>query len=243
MTSSTLKVIACLLMLIDHVGAGLFHGAIFLRMIGRLSFPIFAYFISMGYSKTNSFTKYLYRLLIFVVLSQIPLSLVLSENIRISSFSDFLNFFVGRPYPHLNIFFTLALGLLAIRIWDMENPKHIKIISVLALGIIAKYCYTDYGIYGVVMILSFYIFRENKIKTVISQCIIYVLFNVPQILLYIYKFPASKVELVLFNQALSILALFFIFSYNGKKGKDLKFFFYSFYPVHLLIIGLIKILM
>jgi len=243
MTSSMLKVIACLLMLVDHVGAALFPDAIFLRVIGRLSFPIFAYLVSIGYSKTNSFSKYLCRLSIFAVLSQMPFSLAFSKHVRVSSFADFFRFLVGSPYPHLNVFCTLALGLIAIRIWDIENHKRDKIIAVLALGVIAESCYTDYGIYGVVMILAFYIFKENKIKTVISQSVIYVLFNVPQILLYIYKLPGAKVELVWFIQALSLLALLFIFRYNGKKGKDLKFFFYAFYPVHLLIIGLIKILM
>ena len=92
-----LKIIACLLMLIDHMGAALFPEAIIIRMIGRLSFPIFAYLIAIGYSKTNSFSKYLYRLLIFAAVSQIPFSLAFSEEISIHSFSDFLRFFVGSP--------------------------------------------------------------------------------------------------------------------------------------------------
>jgi hypothetical protein len=241
MTTSMLKIIACLLMLIDHVGAALFPEVVILRMIGRLSFPIFAYLIAIGYSKTNSFSKYLRRLLIFAVISEIPFSLAFGEQTSIHNFSDFLSFFVGSPYPHLNIFFTLALGLLVIRIWDKEESSLGKIIVAISLGITAEAFHTDYSMYGIAMMLAFYIFRESKIKTVISQTIVYLVFNALQIFLYVLSSPGVSVSLTWFNQALSILALIFIFRYNGNKGKDLKYFFYAFYPVHLLIIGIIKI--
>lgn len=237
-----LKIIACLLMLIDHMGAALFPQVIILRMIGRLSFPIFAYLIAMGYSKTNSFFKYLYRLLIFGAASQIPFSLAFSEQPSVHSFFDFLRFLIGRPDPHLNVFFTLAIGLLAIRIWDIGDSKPFKTVTVLVLGITAEVFYTDYGIYGVAMILAFYVFRDSKIKTFISQAIVYILFNASQIIFYMYEFPGAAIDLAWFIQALSLLALIFIFNYNGNKGKDLKYLFYAFYPVHLLVIGLIKIL-
>ncbi|MCB2299019.1 TraX family protein [Clostridium tagluense] len=242
MSTSMLKIIAILLMLIDHMGAALFPETTIMRMIGRLSFPIFAYLIAVGYSKTNSFPKYLRRLLIFAVVSQIPFSLAFTEQVRIYSLSDFFRFFVGGPNPHLNIFFTLAIGLLAIRVWDKGELRFGRIMAVLALGITAIAFHTDYGIYGVAMMLAFYIFRDNKIKTVISQTSVYILFDALQPLVYVLKSPGVSIELAWFNQALSLLSLIFIFMYNGKKGKDLKYFFYAFYPVHLLVIGLIKIL-
>lgn len=240
MNTSMLKIIACVLMLIDHMGAALFPEAIIMRMIGRLSFPIFAYLIAVGYSKTNSFSKYLYRLSIFAAVSQIPFSLAFTEEISVHSFSDFLRFFVGSPTPHLNIFFTLAVGLIAIRVWDKGESSIGKIIAALVLGLTAEIFSTDYGIYGVAMILAFYIFRQSKIKTVLSQTIVYVLFNALQILFYVFKFPGITLQLSWFSQALSILALIIIFMYNHKKGKDFKYFFYAFYLVHLLVIGLIK---
>jgi hypothetical protein len=243
MTTSMLKIIACLLMLIDHLGAALFPEFTILRVIGRLSFPIFAYLIAIGYSKTNSFSKYLNRLMIFAFISQIPFSLAFGGPLSIYNFSDFLGFVVGAPYPHLNIFFTLTFGLLAIHVWDKEESKLAKIILVLALGMTAEAFHTDYSMYGVAMMLAFYIFRDSKVNTVISQTSVYILFNASQILFYIYKFPGTTINLGWFNQGLSLLALIFIFMYNGKKGRDLKYFFYAFYPVHLLIIGLIKILM
>ncbi|MBU3144309.1 TraX family protein [Clostridium sp. CF012] len=240
MTTSMLKIIACVLMLIDHMGAALFPEAIIMRMIGRLSFPIFAYLIAIGYSKTNSFSKYVYRLLIFAAVSQIPFSLAFGEGLSIHSFSDFLRFFVGSPSPHLNIFFTLVIGLIAIRVLDKGESTIGKIIAISALGITAQAFSTDYGIYGVAMIVVFYIFRESKIKTVISQTTVFILFYASQILFAISRYPGISIKLIWFNQALSILALVFIFSYNGEKGKNLKYLFYAFYPVHLLVIGLIK---
>jgi hypothetical protein len=243
MTTSSLKIIACLLMLIDHLGAALFPELIILRFIGRLSFPIFAYLIAIGYSKTNSFSKYLNRLLIFAFISQIPFSLAFGGSVSINNFSDFLGFVVGSPSPHLNIFFTLTFGLLAIHIWDKEESKLAKIIVVVSLGMAAKAFHTDYGMYGVAMMLAFYIFRDSKIKTIISQASVYILFDASEVLSYINRFPGVTIKIKWFNQALSLLALIFIFSYNGEKGKDLKYLFYAFYPVHLLIIGLIKIFM
>ena len=73
------------------------------------------------------------------------------------------------------------------------------------------------------MILAFYIFRDSKIKTVISQTIVFILFNASQILLCVSNYPGISIKLIWFNQALSLLALIFIFSYNGKKGKNLKY--------------------
>lgn len=241
MTTSMLKFIACVLMLIDHVGAALFPEILILRIIGRLSFPIFAYLIAVGYTKTNSLSKYLTRLIIFAAVSQIPFSLAFGETIRIYSLSDFLIFFVGGENPHLNIFFTLSLGLLAMRIWHKWESKSCKIMAVLILGIVAEYFNTDYGMYGIAMMLAFYIYGNSKNKTIISQVIVYILFDVSKVLLFLYENPGTTINLVWFIQGLSILALGFILNYNHKKGKDLKYFFYAFYPVHLLVIGLIKI--
>ncbi|MBU3175281.1 conjugal transfer protein TraX [Clostridium estertheticum] len=242
MTTSMLKFIACILMLIDHIGAVLLPRVIILRMIGRLSFPIFAYLIAVGYSKTNSFYRYLYRLLIFAAASQLPFSLAFSEQIKIHSFFDFLSFLMGSPNLHLNIFFTLSIGLIAIRIWDKWESKFFKIISILALVIIAETFNTDYGLYGVAIILAFYIFRESKVKLLISQIIVYLVFNASGILLYVFETQGNSINHSWFIQILSILSLIFIFKYNGKKGKNLKYAFYVFYPMHLLILGIIKVM-
>ncbi|WP_298843210.1 TraX family protein [Clostridium sp.] len=243
MTTSMLKFIACLLMLIDHMGAVFFPRIIILRMIGRISYPIFAYLIAIGYCKTSSFYKYICRLLIFALVSQIPFSLVFSERIKIHSFFDFFIFIFGRPYLHLNIFFTLAIGLIAIRVWDIVKSLLFKTMTILGLGIIAEIFNTDYGLYGVAIILAFYIFIDSKVKIVISQVIVYLVFSALQILLYVYEIQGKAINISWFIQMLSLLSLIFIFKYNGHKGRDLRYVFYAFYPIHLLIFGALKILM
>ncbi|SNX54090.1 TraX family protein [Thermoanaerobacterium sp. RBIITD] len=88
---NVLKLIALLTMVIDHVGAVLYPNIIVLRMIGRISFPIFAYLLALGYKSTHDAKKYLKRLLLFGLLSEIPYILAFNSD-------------------NLNIFFTLALG-------------------------------------------------------------------------------------------------------------------------------------
>ena len=141
----------------------------------------------------------------------------------------------------MNIFFTLTFGLLAIHIWEKWESKLSAVIGIILLGLTTEALHTDYGMYGVAMMLAFYIFRDSKIKTIISQVGVYILFNASETLYAISKFPGAEIKLRYFIQGLSLLALIIIFSYNSKKGKNLKYFFYAFYPVHLLIIGLIKI--
>lgn len=96
----TLKLIAAALMLIDHVGAILLPETVILRCIGRLAFPIFAFFIAEGYAHTRSFGRYLLRMAIWAAVSEIPFNL------------EFGHFFVpGRQ----NVLWTFCLALLTLR--------------------------------------------------------------------------------------------------------------------------------
>lgn len=96
----TLKLIAAALMLIDHVGAILLPETVILRCIGRLAFPIFAFFIAEGYAHTRRFGRYLLRMAIWAAVSEIPFNL------------EFGHFFVpGRQ----NVLWTFCLALLTLR--------------------------------------------------------------------------------------------------------------------------------
>ena len=103
MTSFVLKIIALISMLSDHLGYIIFGRFSFMNCIGRLAFPIFAFSITEGFNHTKNLKKYLYRLSIFAIVSQIPFMLFMST--FTSRFS-------------LNILFTLLLGLIAISIYD-----------------------------------------------------------------------------------------------------------------------------
>ena len=231
MTSFGLKIIAMITMLIDHLGNAWLKRTTFMNVIGRIAFPIFAFQISEGYIHTKNFSKYLLRLFLFALISQIPFNLFHSTYSTVTS---------------LNIFFTLSLGLLCIYCYDKltnsafewsKNKKSdfllkqlISIIIVVLLGIIAQILKFDYGFFGITIIFLFYVFRKHKILISFSfalACILRYGINI-----YIYGYNILYIFLALFT----ILPIIFILLYNGKQGKKIKYFVYIFYPLHLLIL-------
>ena len=100
----SLKLIAVAAMTVDHISAVFFPSEIWMRLIGRLTMPIMAFLISEGYHYTRSVRKYLFRLLIFAIVSQVPYMLAFGIN-------------------NLNVMFTLAISvlLLAIETSYMSN--------------------------------------------------------------------------------------------------------------------------
>lgn len=133
MTSFALKIIAIICMISDHVGYSIFNKVTFFNYIGKISFPIFAFLISEGYSHTKNLKNYLIRLTLFAFLSQIPFMLFFSTfNI------NGLN---------LNIFFTLLLGLISITIYEKTDRSFIGILALLLLAILAQIANCDYGFF------------------------------------------------------------------------------------------------
>ena len=240
MTSFVLKIIAMISMLFDHLGDAIFKGFNSFNYIGRIAFPIFAFQISEGYIHTKSVKKYLLRLIIFAIISQVPFMLfssLFSEN------------------PGLNIFFTLALGLLSMISYDFMHKKTSKklkskidkntnklsigylflqnivdLIPVVILCIIGEFLNVDYGWWGVLVIFSLYFFKNDKLAmtiTFITLCIIkYCLQMLQGGFSYLY------IGLIV----CTILPITFINFYNGKQGKKIKYLLYLFYPIHLLIL-------
>lgn len=220
MTSFKLKILALVTMLIDHVGWMLFPEIGILRDIGRLSFPIFAFLIAEGSIKTSNINSYLNRLIIFGFVSQIPYSI-----------SGYL--VTGNVYV-LNIFFTLAAGLFLIKL--IQQKKYFSFgISILIFSIIDFYTHYDYGVYGLLLILFSYILIKNKIWGTLA---IIVLTIVESIKLPVGQFSISQIEFR--NQIFAILSLVPIILYKGEQGTKIsKWYFYIFYPVHLLILSAI----
>lgn len=226
MNGAQLKLMAIIIMLIDHTGALLFPKVRILRVIGRLAFPIFAYFISEGYIKTSNVKKYQKRLLVFALISQIPFYL---------AFKNVL---------YLNIFFTLFLGLYAIKVYDEKGS--ISIIWI--IGILAQIINTDYGLYGVFTIYFFYKYHEDFKTMAKKQVFLNVIFvSVIFLITILSAFNKGKDGTWIFMtligvsmQAVSLVSLFFIKRYNGERGRSMKYLFYGFYPVHLMILWMIK---
>ena len=144
----TLKLIAILSMTIDHIGYLLFPKVTLLRIVGRIAFPIFAYLIAEGFVHTGDVKKYLLRLGIFAILSEIPYDLVISGNVL--------------DLEQQNIFFTLFAGLLAISLVSKTKSIVLQFGSIAVIALLAEFIKVDYGSVGVMMIVLFYVFRERK---------------------------------------------------------------------------------
>lgn len=240
-TGSTLKIIAIITMLADHIGAVVLEGYLrsvnfdfsvgvrvlseqqltpfigiiyvadmILRLIGRLSFPIFCFLLSEGYMHTHSRLRYALRLLAFSFLSEVPFDLALGYE----------NGVVGIIYQ--NVFFTLFIGLLTI--WGIEHFQRIIPLPVFIFfaGILgAEFLRTDYGGFGVLTILVIHFLRKkSNALAMLAGCLVQTLCN-------IVEFTC------LFDFLL-------VRKYNGQRGLKLKYVFYLFYPVHLFILYLIK---
>ena len=205
-----LKIIGIITMFIDHYHY-IIGGPLILNIIGRIAFPIFAFSLVEGFFHTRDFKKYIGRILICAIILQAP-AIIFKLN-----------------YP-VNIFFTLFFGLIIMKIYHSEKIHLLlKIVLTGGLTYIAKKCNFDYEIYGILTIAIFNIFRGKKILIFFSFLILNII-------------TALKPEM--FNlkeiQIYSMFSLIPIFAYNGEKGKNMKYFFYLFYPVHFLILEGIK---
>ena len=205
LSSSTLKLFACITMLIDHTGGSvvlqlLNQPAIranavrynqilsvytVMRQIGRLAFPIFCFLIVEGYYHTHDVRKYMRRLFVFSLISEIPFDLALKPS-----------WF----YPlKQNVYFTLLIGLWTI--WTMDQfrfRRMLRLVIALCGMTFARGLMTDYSFRGI--------------------------------------FLAAAIAWETYAPPSFILC----YLYNGKRGLRLKYFFYLFYPVHLMILGLIR---
>ena len=238
MTSFALKIIAMITMFCDHLGDAIFKGFSYFNYIGRIAFPIFAFQISEGYIHTKNLKKYLIRLMIFALISQIPYILFLSLYSR---------------GVRLNVFFTLALGLIAIclhsyihkdisgtidtriksSIPNISLKLIVEFLPVAAVCIIGELAKVDYGWWGVLLVFIFYYFKQNKLAmniSFITMCIIYYGIDIIQT-----GFNTIYIWLFAFN----VLPILFINLYNGKQGKKIKYLLYIFYPAHLLVLYLL----
>ena len=224
LSSSILKIIAIISMTIDHMGVILIYPKINLmpdeakklyylyiatRIIGRIAFPIFAFLIAEGTLKTANIKKYLSRLLLFALISEIPYDIATNGRI----------FDMGSQ----NIFWTLAAGLGIIML--IKNKKYtgrLKAI-ILSVSLCVVSSFLSFSLGGIMLILSFYIFRYDEKRLIPS--------------VFISTFIMTMTSSLL--QLFSLLAGPFIYLYNGKRGGVNKYLFYAYYPLHLLVLFLI----
>lgn len=237
-TGSTLKIVAMVAMFIDHIGAVVFarmlmatglndldttntdlvmewvsanadvYGAYTLcRMIGRIAFPIFCFLLVEGFIHTSNAKKYAIRLFAFALISEIPFDLAFSSKVL--------------EFNYQNVFFTLAIGFVTLMVYKKVEEKEFqnkftKILAQILVGLVgmfvAQILGTDYGYLGVLVIVLFYVLRENRFYQIASGCILFI------------------------ENMTALFAFLPILAYNGKRGLNVKWAFYIFYPAHLLVL-------
>lgn len=230
LTANTLKIIAVVFMVLDHLWGTIVSGNDWMTYLGRLTFPIFAFLISEGFLHTSNVKKYILRLLGFALVSEIP-----------------FNFFYGGNwfYPyHQNVMFTLLLGLLAIAVIDRakKDKKAKSVLLLIPISLASFIGFPDYGFWGYLTVIAFYLFRGFRFAPVL-QLIAMILFHfvLPEGQNIVFELFERTFEVPI--QGFAVFSLIPIWLYNGKKGKGgkiLQYGFYAFYPVHMIILYLIR---
>ncbi len=215
LNATHLRILALVLMLLDHLWATVVPGNAWMTYVGRIAFPIFAFQAAEGYRHTHDFKGYCKRLGIFALVSEIPFNLMI----------------MGSPiFPfHQNVMLTLLLGLLACRAWDLRKWWQLALLW--PVGVLT---FPDYGALGVATVLMFHVFRGQKLLQLLMLVAInWFGFEGQKLLIGSFELPV---------QAFAILAIIPIWLYNGEKGRGgrlLQYGSYVFYPLHMLILGLL----
>ncbi|MBQ3497068.1 MAG: conjugal transfer protein TraX [Oscillospiraceae bacterium] len=238
-TSFSLHVMAMAFMLCDHLWATVIPGSDWLTCIGRLAFPIFAFMTVEGYFHTKNLKKYTLRLLLFAVLSEIPFNLAFGG---------------GVFYPlHQNVLWTFLLSIGLIH-WNEKARAKQKLLPRILVGcasvivgyVVGLFTMIDYFYAGALTVLVFYFFRKRTWWSLAGQlaCLWYI--NTALLGGYCYEIVLwTGRTFLLHRQALALLALIPIWLYRGRQGhhsRAFQYVCYAFYPAHLLILGLIRLL-
>ena len=231
-SGGTLKMLAIITMLIDHCGASIvgplrhklpdgsqlgdFCQIIYphMRNIGRLAFPIFCFLLVEGFLHTRNVKKYAFRMFLFALISELPFDYAFSNQLIRNA--------------HQNVYFTLLIGLLVMMgmsVFDYRQSitrfgnyfNLLMQIAIAAGGLwLAAFLHTDYNYKGIFLIIVLYSLRLDR------------------------KLQAIFGAITISWEAVAPLAFIPIWFYNGERGRQLKYFFYWFYPVHLLILGFLR---
>lgn len=237
MSSFMLKLIAILTMTVDHTAKTVLRQTVLLRgmtAIGRMAFPLYAFMIAEGCRKTRSMPRYLKRLALFAFISE-PFFYFVFNPFPDKTWATFLDNLLHTNFT--NIFFTLFLGAAAVyccrQLEKAVNKRSLdRRYLLLSLPITAifllmsEYFDTDYGMAGVLLIVTLYFFPTK---------------------------PLSALTITLWSIALYFGNIYYILGaslaslpillYNGKRGPQLKWIFYVYYPVHLAVLYLLTHIM
>ena len=240
LSANELKIIGAISMTVDHAGVLLFPNVPVLRIIGRLAMPIFAWFIAEGMRRTRSPLRYFLRVFILAVACQIP-------------------YLIFERDLYFGILFTFSFSILLMwllrrffeREGDDEKSRRARLLYSAAFAASAFILYLlctrvkiDYGYFGIMLPVSAFLFRGKK-SSLIAFSVTLAAMSVSYL---IELSPASAAALpgLILNkepQLFSLLAIPLLAFYSGERGKlRMKYFFYIFYPAHLIVLWAISLI-
>lgn len=233
LSSNALKFIAIIAMTIDHVICVTFPNyptdwwIVALHMIGRITAPIMWFFVAEGYHYTHNLKKYIVRLFIFAVISHFA-----------------YNFAFGIPFipfrtsvfNQTSVIWSLAWGLVALAISDSVRLKQWQKTVLIIIICTVTFC-SDWSCIAVLAIVGIGSHRGD-FKRQMTEMMMYVFFYA-----LIYFIFINKIYGII--QLFVALSIPLLKSYNGERGswKGMKWFFYFYYPAHLVLCGIIRILL
>ena len=233
LSSMALHILAMFLMLSDHLWGTVMHGNEWMTCIGRMAFPIFAFMTAEGFFRTRNLKRYMGRLLVFALVSEIPFNLMMSGSLI---------------YPfHQNVLWSFLISLSLMWVNEKAHAKRkwwlnlLTAAGTLLLGwLLGMISFVDYFQAGVLMTLAFYFFHGRKWWHYAGQllALIYINFYMGGL---VYEFEMFGRTMSFPQQGFAVFALIPIWLYNGEKGrggKAAQYAAYAFYPLHLLAIAL-----
>lgn len=234
-SAAVLHVLAMTLMLMDHLWATLFPSLDWLTCDGRIAFPIFAFMIVEGYYHTHNFEKYMRRLFLFALLSEIPFDLMYGGTVF---------------YPfHQNVIWTFIIGLCGIQLMETARKTNkifiygfTSLAVIIAGFLLGTVSMVDYYGAGVLTVFVFYFFHQRKWWCLFGQIMTLYWINVEMLGGLMYPMTIFGIEFELCQQGLALLALIPIWLYRGRQGyhtKPFQYLCYAFYPVHMLLLYMI----
>ena len=203
-----------------------------MRLVGRIAFPLFAFLLFEGFIHTSDYKRYLLRVGLCALVAEIPFNLIVSNASALYGWNDVT---VSVFFPrYQNTVFTLFLGLLMlygmkrVEATDDITPKTAfkqwfgQLLCILLACVIAVFARLDYSYIGILFLAVLYFFRTNKKMQILFGCIVFLSTNIAALLAFV---PIAM--------------------YNGHiiRSKKFKYFFYIFYPAHLLVLYLISMVM
>ena len=220
LNGNQLKLIAMVTMTIDHIGCFLFPSVLWLRLVGRLAMPIYAYFIAEGCRYTRNIAKYLATIAVTALLCQV------------------VSFFVGSLYQCILVTFSLSVGLIVLikqakkcrsPLWWLLLATAIGVVWFVTESLPRLLAGTgfdvDYGFWGVMLPVILWLMPTKPLKLLAAAGILFLINGAN----------------ILFLWALGAVVLLAL--YNGQRGKlKLKWLFYAYYPLHIAVIHLIAML-